>query len=679
MMRLVLISGTESTRIMLLQQLKELLPEDIHIASFSIELGIKEKFNNSIVLFTTRNVYNQAAGFIDDTCKAIVARRTLNFSYLDKLYSIQDNSKILLVNDTYGSALEVIELFKQTGFSNFLYTPYYPNCDLKSLDFDYVLTPGELALCPHDIAPIINIGGRILDITSIVELLHALGLLDERAHLVSAKYIKQIISQGWELHNQTQDIRNINEFLFKVIDSVDDGLLSYDNQGLVNLINTNASKVLNIQSGKQLKTSLLIPHEVQNFFLNETIVNQIFSISHAEYLFNKWYIDSTKSYICTIKNVRERINIENRLRKELKKQGYFAKHSFESIIHKSPEIKTTLEKSKKLAASDYNILILGESGTGKELFASAIHNYSQRSCGPYLAVNFSALPEELIESELFGYEEGAFTGAKKGGKIGLFELANGGTIFLDEIGDIPPKIQLSLLRVLQEKEILKVGGNTIIPVDVRVIAATNKDLLNQVEKSLFREDLYYRLKKLYINLPPLRERKEDIIPLFQHFIQVKSRNSYKISPEVEKILQNYGWPGNVRELENTSEYILAICDEDMIMPYHLPDDICESKTINLQLDEQENFLLQVIYDHNQRRITIGRKKLSELSFTEGLNLSEQQVRTRIDKLAAKGYIRKIRGNRGLELTNKGEELTKISLLQDTNTNGCSCIISPLKL
>lgn len=655
MMRFVLITGTESTRFMLVEQLNELFSKEIHIISYSLETGIIQKIYNSIILVTSSSVREQALPFIDESCQVIKARRTLDFSKLDKLYPLKKDSQVLLVNDTYGSAVEVADILIQAGFSNFHFTPYYPHSKLRSYDFDYIITPGEEALCPSGLAPIIDIGTRVLDITTITELLHALSLLDDRAHFVSAKYVNKIISQGMELHDYAQSIKNINEFLFTVINSVDDGIFSYSQSGSVTTCNTNAERIAGIKRNETLGASPLITKAMADFFFSDKVPNSMFSIDNIEYLFSKIFVEATHSYVCTIKNARERINLENRLRKELKKQGYYAKHSFDTIVHQSSAISLTIERGKKLSRSDYNILILGESGTGKELFASAIHNHSPRHNGPYLAVNFSALPEELIESELFGYEEGAFTGAKKGGKIGLFEIANGGTIFLDEIGDIPPKIQLRLLRVLQEKEIMKVGGSTIIPVDVRVIAATNKNLFDQVEKSLFREDLYYRLKKLYLNLPPLRERKEDILALFRHFLQSKSDINMKISPDAEKILLNYNWPGNVRELENTVEYILAICDEDVIMPYHLPEDIGERRVNHLPLDDIELFLLQSIGKYNQRRESIGRKKLSELSFAQGYNLSEQQIRTRLDKLSAKGFLRKNRGKLGLELTAKGKE------------------------
>ncbi|QEK11122.1 AAA family ATPase [Crassaminicella thermophila] len=216
------------------------------------------------------------------------------------------------------------------------------------------------------------------------------------------------------------------------------------------------------------------------------------------------------------------------------------------------------DKAKRVANSKSTVLIQGESGTGKELLARAIHNYSDRKNKPFIAINCAAIPDTLLESELFGYEEGAFTGARRGGKLGKFQLANEGTIFLDEIGEMPIHLQTKLLRVLQEKSIEKIGGHKSIPIDVRVIAATNKNLESMVENEEFREDLFYRLNVIPIFIPPLRERKGDVKILLEYFLKVYnaklSKNIYGFSTEVESVLLNYNWKGNVRELQNVVEY-----------------------------------------------------------------------------------------------------------------------------
>jgi transcriptional regulator of acetoin/glycerol metabolism len=235
-------------------------------------------------------------------------------------------------------------------------------------------------------------------------------------------------------------------------------------------------------------------------------------------------------------------------------------YTFDKIVGKEQHFVSTIEYAKKIANNRSTILILGESGCGKEVFAQAIHNFSKRMDEPFVALNCGAIPNQLIESELFGYEEGAYTGAKKGGNIGKFELANNGTIMLDEIGEMPLDMQTRLLRVLQESVITRIGSQKSIPINVRIIAATNKDLKKEVELGRFRKDLFYRLNVLPLYLPPLRERRSDIMVLFEYFMKSLSAKFEKeeipISDEYMMILENYNWPGNVRELENVVELIL---------------------------------------------------------------------------------------------------------------------------
>lgn len=265
-----------------------------------------------------------------------------------------------------------------------------------------------------------------------------------------------------------------------------------------------------------------------------------------------------------------KLQVENvLLKKQLKK-----KYKFEGLIGDSPKMQAVFEMIEKIADTDSTVLITGESGTGKELIAKTIHFNSSRSVNPFVPINCAAIPKDLLESELFGHEKGAFTGAIHT-RIGRFELAQGGTLFLDEIGELDPSLQVKLLRVLQQKEFERVGGLKTIKVDVRIIAATNRDLEKAVKEGKFREDLFYRLNVIPIHLPPLRERKDDIPILLDHFIQhfciKRNRKPFVFTPEAIKCLLRYEWRGNVRELENLIERLSILVNSDTISVNDLPE------------------------------------------------------------------------------------------------------------
>lgn len=271
---------------------------------------------------------------------------------------------------------------------------------------------------------------------------------------------------------------------------------------------------------------------------------------------------------------------------------YYSKYTFKDILTNSQEGQKCKHQAKIFSKTDFTVLITGESGVGKEIFAHAIHNKSSRGENSFVRVNCAAIPESLIEAELFGYEEGAFTGACKKGKIGKFELANGGTIFLDEIGDLPLSMQAKLLRVLQENEIERIGSNKIINIDVRVIAATNCNLIEKVKKGEFRSDLFYRLNVLNLEVPPLRKRKADI-PVLMKSIADRFHEKYgilkKFPEEVINILSFYDWPGNVRELNNIAERMMVICENEVISIDNIPDYITKAnKNHKNSFDKTEN-------------------------------------------------------------------------------------------
>ncbi|HBM7277123.1 sigma-54 interaction domain-containing protein, partial [Clostridioides difficile] len=326
------------------------------------------------------------------------------------------------------------------------------------------------------------------------------------------------------------------------------------------------------------------------------------------------------------------------------------------IKTKNKNMVKCVELAKKISKSDLSVLIIGESGTGKELLSQSIHNASNRSNQPFIAVNCAAVPDSLLESQLFGYEKGSFTGALREGKKGLFELANNGTIFLDEIGDMPPLLQTKLLRVLQEKQVMPIGSHNVINIDVRVIAATNKNLLKMIREGKFREDLYYRLNVLPIDVPSLRNRKEDIITLMNFFL----KNNIRLSPEVITILEKYNWPGNIRELQNVASYVSLMCDS-MVFRDDLPPYIRVECANNYEdgfgyTRKEFEEILRILYERRESSSGIGRGFIIEKLIQEGIEISESKVRKVLSYLSECGYISSKSGRGGSQITSEGIKL-----------------------
>ncbi|MDI3535019.1 MAG: hypothetical protein PWQ82_1384 [Thermosediminibacterales bacterium] len=347
-----------------------------------------------------------------------------------------------------------------------------------------------------------------------------------------------------------------------IIDNIEEGIISITNDKNINFCNSAAKTIYN-QKNKLGYSDIKI-------FLNSDRREMITDINGTEVFAKVIPVYSREKYegnIITLQKVSNIQDFERKIRFSLHKKGLYAKYHFEDIIGDSESIKSIIDKAKKYASTNSNVLIVGETGTGKEIFAQSIHNYSERNSGPFVSINCASLPPSIIESELFGYAEGAFTGARKGGKPGLFELAHQGTIFLDEIGELPLEIQGRLLRVLQEKEIMRLGDDKIIPINVRIICATNRDLLEMVKQGKFREDLYYRINVLKLNLPPLRERTKDILPILKYYIKKYNKKGNRdiiLKDDAIRILQKYKWPGNIRELRNFAEKLIVLCEGSIV-------------------------------------------------------------------------------------------------------------------
>ncbi|ETI91919.1 sigma-54-dependent Fis family transcriptional regulator [Clostridium butyricum] len=497
--------------------------------------------------------------------------------YIDMVFSaVEDEEFIIVLTDNEGCILYIRGAEKITKSLNCMDLKVGAYMDERSIGTNAMGTAIKENRCVqitaqehyieglHSLtcsaAPIHNENGDIigtLNLTgkSSMKHPHTLGLV-----VFGVKAIENEIDK-----NKINDILNQTyNYMESIIDNVEKGIMIVDKQGKITNINKFGVDIFQKEKEFLIKEDIyhIVPNlgnildELNND--NSTIIKEV-KISHSsnyktELVFKGiTHKDQVIGMVITMSNMKENYDIKSAT-------GAFL--TFNDIIGESAAIKNVVTNSKIIANSPSTVLIQGESGTGKEVLAQAMHNYSLRRNKKFVAINCGAIPNNIIESELFGYEDGTFTGAKKGGKPGKFEVANGGTIFLDEIGEMPLDMQVNLLRVLQESRVTRLGGSTEIPIDVRVIAATNKNLKEEVNKGNFREDLYYRLCVIPITLPPLRERKDDVQKLMEYFLTIKSfklnKSIPKINDELYSNLLSYSWPGNIRQLENYIENIVNL-------------------------------------------------------------------------------------------------------------------------
>jgi len=370
--------------------------------------------------------------------------------------------------------------------------------------------------------------------------------------------------------------RVISQMYKTIIYSSDAGLLYVDREGMIRVRNHVARQMNGNVSimGKPLKMviswleplfcSVMKNGKVETRLISIPGSKITVSVKCSPVIAN----NELSGVVFNLTDVTQIQELESQIRRKLSERGLKARYTFDQIIHKSKEIDRVIQLAGRYAASDSNVIIIGETGTGKELFAQSIHNASKRKNGPFVAVNCAALPENLLESELFGYVEGAFTGTSKGGKMGLFEQAHGGTLFLDEVGEISMAIQTKLLRVLQERQVRRIGDNKVINVDVRIISATNKSIRKMADVGQFRRDLVYRLDVLRLFLPPLREREADVELLFVNQLQGMAKRNGQLPVKIEAgvfpLLCQYPFFGNIRELRNIAERVFVLHEGDII-------------------------------------------------------------------------------------------------------------------
>ncbi|MCR1899327.1 sigma 54-interacting transcriptional regulator [Irregularibacter muris] len=666
--KIAMISMDYSVNIALTEQLNEVFQKEVEVVPILLdEKEVIPTEGLDLMVCTSRHLVQTIKEKITKTIPIIPVRRTINLKNITEVISINTGQRVFLVNNQLFTAKETIHELKKVGIDHINFIPYYPGCDAEIVDI--AVTPGGTHLVPPGVKRIIDIGVRIIDISSIIEIFLQLNLPLKDIQILSERYSKEMV-QANRYNIET------NKILKATFEVTNDGIAALDVSGNLFFVNEKFAKLLGYEQTKMLSRNIveIISNKkiIDSILSLEYIDHEIVDINNKKFMLNKTLLyqgSILKGYVLGLQEIVHIQNLEKEVRQKLFKKGFVAKYNFNDLVGVSKKLIEQINIAKKVAKSDLTVLIQGQDGTGKEIFAQAIHKNSMRKNEPFVAVNFAAISESLLESQLFGYEEGAFTGASKGGRAGLFEQADKGTIFIDEIGDTSPQIQIRLLRVLQEKEIMRVGGSKIIPIDVRVIAATNKNLLELVEQQKFRKDLYYRLKVLYLNVPTLQERKEDISLLAKYFFKNLGSNK-KLTKEVEEIFLKYSWPGNIRELENLIYFIDNIVESEWVSKEDLPGDFIDgidqySKGEGsppgeidfnlLPLEDMKDYIavLKVLDNTKELGMKLGRNKISEILKSIRIDLSPQQVRLRLKDLEKIGFVKVRSTKQGSMITEKG--------------------------
>lgn len=611
---------------------------------------------------------------------------TFYWETLKKLFEIPQGTKVLFVNVTSNMAREAITQLSSLGVNHLQFIPYYPGAVLEE-PVDVAVTPGESRFVPSSVKTVIDCDHRPCSYGMMVEIALRLGLeyLPETENFMN--YAKVVASNHYSFDLMYAKSRRQESQMHILAESLDEGLIGVNETGDIFVCNKKACQIARISEeltmGKKgeevfpyipfyqvLREKKAVPEKIIRLFGTD-ISLAVVPVVRKENCIGAFAM---------LQKFNEQESRQNALRRQMMQKGHYARYTLDDVIGISTAITETKNILRKMAATDSPVLLMGETGTGKELMAHALHQASRRADGPFIAINVAAMPENLLESELFGYEEGAFTGAKKGGRPGLFEFAHQGTLFLDEVEGMSLSMQVKLLRVLQEGEIMRVGGGSIIRVDVRIVAATNESLEEKIQDGSFRKDLYYRLNALTVEIPPLRKRGDDIFLLLDYFMR-KMGGDFTLSEGVKTFLRRHPWPGNIRELQNAVEYfnylakpVIGLSDLPPTMTRFVDDgsDDGEGEVNDNAADDKEaDMAYQAAVDKKQFVLnqlalawkegkTAGREKILEAAKKDHISMTQKQVRDLLDELAKEGLIQVGRGRGGSKITEKGLNKLKIN-------------------
>ena len=637
------------------ENLEEVLAGYADIRHYALNaLTKKSRLEEDVVLVMLKSKVLEVESYVPDTSRILVVQRTVREGAVEPLLSLPEGMRVLVVNDDPETTLETVAFLYQVGLRHLRLIPYDPD---KPVDCLLATTPGEAHLVPPPISMIVDLGNRVIDISTFLEIINRLGLECAEVSRRLVLYAESTVNVAGGIKEQQRQLFLQKAQLESVVDLAKEGLLLLDVQGRILVANAAMRDLLKLEGDACLgrKAAKVLPAPLAALLPGDDVRGEVVELAGRELLAGKQTIlqfGAPAGCCFSVQDITYLRQLEKTKERRLRSQGLTARYCFEDIRTQVPRMRECLQLAERMAASGLTVLIAGESGTGKELLAQSIHNASPRKHQPFVAVNCAAVPEALLESELFGYEGGAFTGALREGKRGLFEQAHGGTVFLDEVGDMPLALQARLLRVLQEKQLTRLGSSQVLNVDIRVVAATHLDLRQLVEVGRFRQDLYYRLHVLPLVVPPLRERREDILPLLAFFLSEQGRSQLKLEEAAKTALLAYSWPGNIRELQNVAAYAAFAAGErigEVDLPYYVRETPQEEEVFRRHSDwPLAQKMLAYLAAGSAGRNTLA-NKLQEA----GEECSEGEVRRLLAWLQQWGLVEAQTGRGGSRLTARG--------------------------
>ncbi|MDN5299917.1 MAG: sigma-54 dependent transcriptional regulator, acetoin dehydrogenase operon transcriptional [Clostridiales bacterium] len=675
--RLGIVTSSKNVGIEYIRQIQLALGDGFDIVAYSFESNNTDTISHvDALLISTISQYEILKNYIPKEVDVIISKLTISKAGYALLKADDLPKSAMMVNLSFEMCIETIATLLQLGLEGVELVPVYPNMDTIP-DLNVAITTGEEGLVPSNAKRIINLGHRLIDKNTILEIAVAMSIEDALMQPGVTAYFDNLVSYNYGVEFLISKSDHLSRQFKTLLSIMEKGVISINSEGMIENCNQAAQQMVGESNPLiGLKAiSLFSELDMTRCLSTKTpILNQLTAINDhlltvsivpVRDLENTETNRVKNGIYMLLENFESEEDKQNMLRLQLAKKGHIAKYSVDSIVGESKVMEDVCQLVRRMGNSKSAVLITGESGTGKELTAQAIHNASPFRNKQFVAINCAAISANLLESELFGYEAGAFTGALKGGKMGILELAHNGTLFLDEIGEMPLELQAKLLRVIQEKEVMRVGGNKIIKVNFRMIAATNKNLMNEVDAGRFRQDLFYRINVLPIHIPALRERADDI-PVLIESIKKQEGYAFQISEKLMLFLKAYHWKGNVRELRNCIEYFDNI-GKAMITVEDLPRYMLEMQPafdpMSLDrrqevLDARETFVLKLLYESFIRRRRLGRRSISERAFESQLYLSEYDVRAIMNSLKEKGLIFIGAGRGGSTISQRGIEWIK---------------------